>query len=1077
MEMLKCVYGAAGSGKTEYIYERIRENMQKGIKSFILVPEQASLDTERTALRCLGLSSQLSVEVLTFSRLCNLVFSKCGPLRLRYIDRAGKIFVAQKTMQILEKDLEYFNRNVHQRGFAQMVAKLIGELKRYGVAAEEVRAAATMVQSAELRSKLSDIARIYEEYDRLISDKYSDAEENLIKAIPGIINSGLFAGEIFITGFKSFTPVEHIAVSHLMKTAEVTVSLCADSLNATDGIFASATITWEKLKSDAAAAGVEADKPVFLGGEVKFKGNPELAHLKNNYFSYPTAIYNEETDYISIISARDSYDEVRQCAQIIARLCRRENYRYGDFLILARNCESYRAAAKAVFGEYGISCFMTAKKSLTQNPFVRKVLSAAEILAYGFSYERIMPVVRFENENYTRSEADIFENYVLAAGISHKHWNSREDWKYNPDPKRISMESVNKVKKHTVDAVLELGESISGRKTVRTICGAVLDWIEGQKINEIMSRKVEDLGGSGKTDLAMEYTRAWNAFSSVISQMEQCMGDDFVTYEKFCEMLRAACDEVSLSIAPPMADQAVFDEIDTFRKSDGKVVIALGMVDGVFPKGYVEEGMLSDAERDILSDMGIELAPTAGFKRREEQNLIYNVLTAPSERLYLSVPLGDSEGRAVQKSEIISRVKELFPKIKTINGGEVAESRNVIFKSLLGNLARVKGDTEKLSPQDKIIYDYFKNEEGLGAELAEFEASVKGYLPGERLSRAAAAELYGKKLMLSVSKLEKYNSCAFSYFMNYGLLAKARLRAGFEANNIGSILHETLYLYLKELKETGADYGAISYEECRARIAEIADEAAKSNDDLLYETSPYYRYVVLRLGAVALATAWEIVKFYANSSFRPYGFEVKIGGDGIFSGMTLDLGGTAAEVEGFIDRIDMAEVGGERYVSIIDYKSSAKNTDETLEEAGVQIQPLVYASIACANLKANPAGMMYIHMNEPMLSLSDAPTEEELEKERRKKIEIQGIVLGEDEILHSMDRRSETGEGYIPRGKASALDREQMKARVENAERKVEETALKIVSGDISIRPYVTKSYNPCRYCDYYGVCGKVKRA
>ncbi len=1071
--MLNCVYGANGSGKTEYMYDKIRDNMKNGIKSFILVPEQASMDTERNMLMNLGMSAQLKVEVLTFSRLSNLVFSHCGPLRLKYIDKAGKLFVAQKALWNLENSLKYYNRNVHQRGFAQMTASLISELKRYGVETASVFEASKKTKNEELSKKLADIALIYEEYDKLISNKYSDAEENLIKAIPGIGKSKLFSGEFFVTGFKSFTPVEHLALANIMSVAEVTAFLCTDTLEKTDGVFASATMTWDKLKSDGENAGIAIGEIVYLKEDKKFEGKAELAHLKNNYFKYPPNIYKEETQNLALVFARGGYDEVKQGAKIITSLCQKENYKYKDFLILARNTDGYKGAVKAVFSEYNIRCFINEKKSLSSNPFIRKVMAAVEILAYGFSYERIMPIVRFGGKGYDTDEGDIFENYVLGANITHKYWNSVDDWTYNPDERRISLETVNKVKRATVNSVIKLSEAIKGRKTAAEICRAVLDWVKEEELDKTMSQRVEGFNKHGETAIALEYTRAWNAFSSVISQMEGCCGDDYITYEKFYELLRSACDEITLNIAPPMTDQVTFAEIDTFRKQDAKVVILLGLSDGVFPKGYIEDGMLSDIERDCLKDMGVELAPTASYKRREEQNLIYNVITAANEKLFLSSPLGDKEGKAVVRSEIIDRICELFPKIKVIDEEETSQSALVIFKSLLGALAKAKGDKEKLSKQDRIIYDYFAEDKNVRDELLDFEDSMKKYSPDAKLTPSVATELYGKKLMLSVSKLEKYNACAFSYFMQYGLLAKERLRAGFEANNVGSILHETLQIYLEELKLQNADYGKITENECRDRVGEIAEKAAKDSDDLLYETSPYYRYVALRIKSVAAATAWEIVKFYANSKYRPYGFEVKIGGDGMFSGMRLDLGNSQAEIEGFIDRIDMAEIDGEKYINIIDYKSSEKNTDETLEEAGVQIQPLVYASIACENLKATPSGMMYIHMNEPMLKFNNYPSEEEIEAKRRENIAINGVILGEDNVISGMDEREQEGKGYIPHSKTSGLSREQMQTRIAKAGERAKETAFKIVSGDISIKPYITKQYNACRYCDYFGVCGK----
>ena len=63
------------------------------------------------------------------------------------------------------------------------------------------------------------------------------------------------------------------------------------------------------------------------------------------------------------------------------------------------------------------------------------------------------------------------------------------------------------------------------------------------------------------------------------------------------------------------------------------------MTDGVFPAPHTEEGLISDAERIKLEKYGISLAPGADAKAREEQLLVYSVLTAAAEKLYLFVPI------------------------------------------------------------------------------------------------------------------------------------------------------------------------------------------------------------------------------------------------------------------------------------------------------------------------------------------------------------------------------------------------------------------------------------------------------
>ena len=152
--MFYAVYGKAGAGKTEYIFRRAEENIKNKIRTFILVPEQFSMQTERGVISRLGTRAQTYVEVLTFSRLCNLVMSIAGPMRMKYIDGAGKYIVAQRTVQRLEKKLSVFAPNVHQRGFAKIAVSAISEFKRYGVTPDALRAAAESESAPDARGWL-----------------------------------------------------------------------------------------------------------------------------------------------------------------------------------------------------------------------------------------------------------------------------------------------------------------------------------------------------------------------------------------------------------------------------------------------------------------------------------------------------------------------------------------------------------------------------------------------------------------------------------------------------------------------------------------------------------------------------------------------------------------------------------------------------------------------------------------------------------------------------------------------------------------------------------------------------------
>ena len=88
----------------------------------------------------------------------------------------------------------------------------------------------------------------------------------------------------------------------------------------------------------------------------------------------------------------------------------------------------------------------------------------------------------------------------------------------------------------------------------------------------------------------------------------------------------------------------------------------LGVNDGVFPLSAPSEGILSDQDRSLLHHMGIELAKDTRVQVFDEQYLVYRTLTVAGKYLKISWPIGDSEGKTMRPSIIVSRLQKLFPK-------------------------------------------------------------------------------------------------------------------------------------------------------------------------------------------------------------------------------------------------------------------------------------------------------------------------------------------------------------------------------------------------------------------------------
>ena len=75
--MLVFLIGRSGSGKTERIINEIEGLVARNEKTYLLVPEQQVYLSE-CMLAKLPASSALCFEVISFSRLCEIIFSRFG---------------------------------------------------------------------------------------------------------------------------------------------------------------------------------------------------------------------------------------------------------------------------------------------------------------------------------------------------------------------------------------------------------------------------------------------------------------------------------------------------------------------------------------------------------------------------------------------------------------------------------------------------------------------------------------------------------------------------------------------------------------------------------------------------------------------------------------------------------------------------------------------------------------------------------------------------------------------------------------------------------------------------------------
>ncbi len=1074
--MLEFLLGTEEGAKLNEIYRRAKNDRVQGKSVFILVPEQYSMYAEQELISTLGLSAQSRIQILTFSRLSNLIFSKLGPLRTNYIDKAGKYLLACRSIELCKNELTYFSRNVTQAGFSALIVSLISEFKRYGAAPDDLRRTAQRLGDVPLAAKLLELALIFDTFNRLIDENYANAEDNLKLASMKIPQADFLCGTLYISYFRSFTPVEYEALAALMPKMDICVSLCTDTLTE-NSLFATQLSTYRQLTAMAHSFGIKTSEPQFISAAESLRRD-DLEHLRNNYFESRPAQYPKAPQNIHILRPQNYYAEVTCAASLIRRLCRTKGYRLNDFLVLTGSLENYELILPSVFDEFDISFFLDKKARLAESPLMRMVVSVLEILAFGFSYERIMTILRSGFWGITRDQCDIFENYILAADLTHRQWNSPEDWAFNPDSRSFDMEQINQIKQLVLKPVRDLINSFHGRKTVAEISDKLCAWLNSLSLHMTVSNKIDSFKAENNFEAAEQLSRVWNSLAAVTAQISDCLGSTPATFAQFYEYFTSSIAELNIGIVPPTQDKVIISEVSHFRTTGAKVVLVLGATDHVFPKSHNSEGILSDSERATLQDAGLTLAPDALTKQKEEDFLVYSVFCAPSDELYLLSPVGDKEGKSLAASEVIKRIKTtVFPQLKLEDEPselDMIEGRTHAFFELCAKLFECGFDETRLAPMWQSVYSYFVRDDAYCKKLTYFKQmySLSGEPPA--ISKAMAKKLYGEPLSLSVSKLEKYNACAFSFFMKYGLFAEERLLGGLKATDTGTILHDVLCSYFKDKAKNGADYGKITRSECFDEITALVNDFAQKSDNTHFVSSNYYGYMLTRLKSIATATAWKLVRFYSKSSFRPTGFEVSFGSDRQLPPYKLDTADGNASLSGFIDRIDTAAIGDTEYTMVTDYKSSEKRIDPQMIDAGITLQPLIYANAVTGDSDGKkPAAMMYLQMNDPILKFDTTPNEDQWEAAMSDGLKTHGLFLNEPEVLSALDPDidDKTKTHYISCDTRSRLSKELFDKRLTDAKKCADSTAEKIMSGEIAPSVPNIAGFDPCAYCPYSSIC------
>ncbi len=559
---LRFIYGTAGTGKSEFCFNEIKNNIKNKEKIYIITPEQFSYSAEKKLLEEINTNASVNAEVISFNRIANRVFTEVGGANEVLISKSSKAMLIYSILEKEKKNLKFLNSSDDN---IDIILKEITELKKHNITTLKIEEENKKIENLELNQKLNEINLIYKTYEENIKNKFIDEEDILTKLAEKIPESKMFDNSIvYIDEFAGFTKQEYNIVEKILEKAkQVNITICADNLeentNKESDIFYF-NKQFAKLLTD---CGQNVDKKqeesILLKNKYRFK-NIELKHLEENIYNNSYNIFKNEPKNIKLFLASSPYTEIEKIAQEINKLVREEKYKYNEIAIITKNIENINNIAKAIFSKYNIPIFIDEKSEITENILIKYILSILEIYTTNWSTEAVFNYIKSDFLEINKKDIYKLEKYCQKMGINRNKWY-KNNWKENENLRKI-----------IVEPLLKLKQEIDKEKSAKNISENIYKYLIKNNIEEKINKKINKIKNE---EIKKEYKASLNILTDVLDEIVTFFKDEKITIQKYKEILKIGLKNKEFGKIPQNIDQVILGDIDRTRSHKVKAVFIL----------------------------------------------------------------------------------------------------------------------------------------------------------------------------------------------------------------------------------------------------------------------------------------------------------------------------------------------------------------------------------------------------------------------------------------------------------------------------------------------------------------------
>ncbi len=1082
--MLRFVLGRSGFGKTEYLRRMMADLARAGNdKLLVIVPDQITFETETAFLDLLGARMADRVLVLGFSRLSDYVFEATGNRFSTFADEGVRNLVMSLALEQVGDGLTIFGKRSSSRDLCEIMLSAVKEYKKCSLSSDTLREVAESVGDETLRKKLADSALVYDAYNAIMEQSYMDPLDSLTKVSELLLDHPLFEGyTIAVDSFYGFTAQEYDVIERLMtQSAEMYVALTDDLSGGDDtSLFYAPQRTRLNLSRLARDNHIDVAPHIRLSEPVRFQ-IPALAAVEENLYRADKAPFDDPTDAVSVYEASGIYDECDYVARTIRRLIE-DGCRYRDIAVIARSSEKYIGVLDTYFDKYHINYFMDEPVNIDSMPIVRLVSSAFDIACRGFDRDDVLTLLKTGLCSYDVNDIADFENYIFVWDISGRRFF--DEFTANPsgfsddftDDEKARLDRVEALRADVIGKLRTFAKAVRDTDG-RTIAKALMNLLYALKCDENIDKLCDRLERRGEDTLSEDLVRMWGVLCEILDKTVAVIGNYRIDPRRFSELLYVNFSNTEVASIPRGLDEVDVASADRSLLSGKKAVFVIGANEGEFPRTPVEAGVFTDNERCVLKAMSLPLSDSVSELFSTERYYAYTALTAASERLFISYYTADLVDEKLTPSDIVTELRLGVPKLRfqsfdTIPITERLYCERAAFDYLITRRHSRCGDIAALR-------SYFADNETYAPLISAIDSMsdrTRRRITAPNLTR----ELFGAEMRLSSTRIEAYHNCAFRYFCEYGLRTKERRKAQMNALEYGTMIHYVFEQFFG--KHERSAFPSMTEDFVASEVSDILDGYLETHFGGEQDKSKRFLYLFYRIKSTAARLILHLLEEFSQSDFTPVDYELGIGDDIPAYHIDLDEG-LSLTVRGSVDRVDLCELDGVKYVRVVDYKTGTKEFNLSDIYYGINLQMFLYLSAVERGASARyggeltPAGVLYMPAVSPTVSADGTADDGAVRRKIAEKYTMKGVILEDNKIITAMEH---DGKGiFIPvklsgdkvtSGANSLATLEELGAITKRIDALVTQMAESLFDGNVDALP-LKGDYDACKYCRYRAVC------